>query len=174
MLIPSSKENFMTRASLFLAAAASSALCLSLVTGCERAADDQAKANGAQAEANTKITQAKIEANEKVNNAQAEADMKIAAAQGDFSKRREDFRHKLESDVIDLDKKIDVLEAKSKTATGKGKADLDANLAVIRTQRAKLATDVRGLETASAATWDDTKARIEKELGDLKSAVDKG
>lgn len=163
----------MTRASILFAAAVSSALCLSLVTGCDRAADDQAKANAAQAEANKKIGEAKNEANDKTNSAQAEADKKIAAAQGDFSKRREDFRHKLESDVIDLDKKIDLLEAKAKTATGKAKADLDANLAGIRTRRTSLTTDVKSLETASAGTWDDTKARIEKQFSDLKSAVEK-
>lgn len=163
----------MTRASILFAAAVSSALCLSLGTGCDRAADDQAKANAAQGEANKKIAEAKNEANDKSNSAQAEADKKIAAAQGDFSKRREDFRHKLESDVIDIDKKIDLLEAKSKTATGKAKADLDANLAAIRARRSSLTSEVKGLETASASTWDDTKTRIEKQLSDLKSAVEK-
>lgn len=163
----------MTRASILVAAVASSALCLSLATGCDRAADDQAKANSAQAEANKKIAEVKDEAHDKVNSAQAEADKKIASAQGDFSKRREDFRHKVETDVIDLDKKINVLEAKAKTATGKAKADLDANLASIRTRRASLATDVRGLETASATTWDDTKSRLEKQISDLKTAIDK-
>jgi hypothetical protein len=161
----------MIRASIF--ASAGLALTLALATGCDKAADEQQKANNAQAEANTKITSAKMEGDEKAKAAQAEADKKIAAAEGDFGKRREDYRHKLNSDLVDLDKKIGVLEAKAKTATGKAKADLDARLAQIRTRRAAFDTNVKTVETSTAITWDDTKTRIDKEWTDLKNLVDK-
>src|SRR3954471_1340247 len=109
----------MIRSSIFASAAL--ALTVTLVAaGCDnKAADDQQKANNAQAEANKKIAEANKEAADKGNSAQAEADKKIAAAEGDFGKRREDYRHKVQTDLIELDKKIDNLEAKSKTATGK-------------------------------------------------------
>jgi hypothetical protein len=166
------KETFpMIRASIIASAAL--ALTLTCVVGCDKAADDQNKANAAQAEADKKIAEAKKEAADKSNSAQAEADKKIAAAEGDFGKRREDYRHKLTTDLIDLDKKIDTLEAKSKTATGKAKTDLDANLMTIRARRTTFAQDMKGLDTSTAVTWDDAKSRVEKEWTDLKSLVDK-
>jgi len=161
----------MIRASIF--ASAVFALTLTCVVGCDKAADDQNKANAAQAEADKKIADAKKEAADKSNNAQAEADKKIAAAEGDFGKRREDYRHKVQTDLIDLDKKIDVLEAKSKTATGKAKVDIDANLPQIRTRRAAFAQDMKAVDTSTAITWDDMKTRVDKEWTDLKALVDK-
>lgn len=149
------------------------ALTLSVVTGCDKAADDQQKANNAQAEADNKIAAAKKEAADKSNNAQAEADKKIAAAEGDFGKRREDYRHKVQNDLIDLDKKIDLLDAKSKTATGKTKTDLDANLAAIHSRRTAFGAEMKGVDTSTALQWDDMKARVDKEWTDLKALVDK-
>jgi lipopolysaccharide assembly outer membrane protein LptD (OstA) len=154
-------------------ATAGLALTLALATGCDKAADDQQKANKAQEEANTKITSAKMEAAEKGTAAQAEADKKIAAAEGDFGKRREEYAHKVKADVIDLDKKIDSLEAKAKTATGKTKADLDLRLVEIRTRRAGLATDLKSIETATAVEWDKMKVKVDKDWNDLKGLVDK-
>lgn len=149
------------------------ALTLTVVTGCDKASDDQAKANSAQTEADNKIAAAKKEAADKSNNAQAEADKKIAAAEGDFGKRREDYRHKIQTDLIDLDKKIDGLDAKSKTATGKTKTDLDANLAAIHSRRTAFGTEMKAVDTSTALQWDDMKARVDKEWTDLKALVDK-
>jgi hypothetical protein len=162
----------MIRSSILFAAAAT-VLSLSLVTGCDRANDDQRKADNAQAEANKKIGEAKTEATTKITSAQVEADKKIAAAEADFGKLREDYRHKVQADLIDVDKKIDRLEAKSKTATGKAKADLDANLTAIRSRRMVFASDVKSLEVATAPAWNDTKAKVDKDFNDLKALVDK-
>jgi hypothetical protein len=161
----------MTRASIV--ASAGLALTLTLVAACDKGSDEQQKANAAQAEANKKIAEANGEAADKSKAAQAEADKKIAVAEGDFGKRREDYRHKLQSDLVDLDKKIELLEAKSKTATGKAKTDLDANLTAIRARRATFAADLKSVETATAVQWDDTKARVDKDWTDLKALVDK-
>lgn len=161
----------MTRASIIASAAL--ALTLTCAVGCDKAADDQNKANAAQAEADKKIADTKKEAADKSNNAQAEADKKIASAEGDFGKRREDYRHKVQTDLIDLDKKIDLLEAKSKTATGKSKVDLDANLVAIHTHRVAFTQDMKGVDTSTAITWDDMKGRVDKEWTDLKTLVDK-
>lgn len=160
----------MTRASMF--ASAGLALTLTLVTACDKS-DEQQRANAAQAEADKKTAEAKKEAAEKSGNAQAEADKKIAAAEGDFGKRREDYRHKIQGDLVDLDKKIDLLEAKSKTATGKTKTDLDLSLAQIRARRTSFAADLKSVESATAVQWDDTKARVDKSWTELKTMVDK-
>lgn len=166
------QEHFMTRSSIF--ASAAMVLTLTVASGCDnKAADEQQKANAAQAEADRKIAEANKEATTKTTSAQVEADKKIAALEGDFGKRREDYRHKVTSDLVDLDKKIDILEAKAKGATGKAKTDLDANLPLIKSRRSAFATSMAGLETTSAVQWDSTKARMDKEWTDLKTLVDK-
>jgi hypothetical protein len=105
--------------------------------------------------------------------ASAQADMngKVNSARADFEKTRDDYRHEKASDIEALDAKIDALENKDKTATGKAKVDLDSKLPAIRTQRASLGADFRALQATSATTWDDAKARVDKEWDDLKSAV---
>jgi chromosome segregation ATPase len=148
-------------------------LSFALVTGCDKSADEQQKANAAQAEADKKIAEASKEAMTKTTSAQVEADKKIAAAEGDFGKRREDYRHKLQSDLVDLDKKIDLLEANAKAATGKAKTDLGSNLVQLRARRTAFAADVASVESATAVQWDGTKARVDKDWSDLKAAVDK-
>src|SRR5450432_124288 len=161
----------MTRSSLIVCGLGS--LVLALSSGCDKAADEQQKAVNAQTQANDKIVQANQEADRKAVGAQADADQKIAEAQASFLKMREDYRHDTTTKLVDLDHRIADLEAKSKTSTGKKKADLDAQLAQIRTQRGAFADDWKSIETASATTWDGTKSRLDKEWVDLKSAVDR-
>jgi hypothetical protein len=161
----------MIRSSVLFCAIGS--LVLALASGCDKAADEQQKAVNAQVQANDKIVQANQEADQKANNAQADADKKIAAAQANFLKMREDYRHDTTTNLVDLDKKIADLTAKEKTATGKKKADLDVQLAQIRTQREAFANDWKSIETADATTWDATKNRLDKEWSDLKTIVDR-
>jgi hypothetical protein len=104
--------------------------------------------------------------------AQADMNEKVTAAQADFDKTREDYRHSRETDLSEIDAKIAKLEAKATTATGKAKADLDAKLPGIRAQRASFGSDFRSLQMSTASTWDDSKARIDKEWESLKNAVD--
>jgi hypothetical protein len=140
--------------------------------GCDKASDDQQKANAAQTEANGKIATATTEANQKVNTAQAEADKKIADAQANFMKLREDYRHSTTTSLVDLDKQVTDLDAKAGLATGKGKTALATSLRQIHSARESFVADYKTLETASATTWDATKARLDKEWTDLKALVD--
>lgn len=140
------------------------ACCLPLLAfACDKSGTEaQREADKAQAEANTKTT-----------GAQVEADKKIADVQKDFSKTREDYRHDVQTKLDDLDKKISDLDAKAKKETGNTKAKLDANLPSLHTQRAAFGKDFASLQTDTAATWDASKARIDKEWTALKDAVDK-
>jgi hypothetical protein len=149
------------------------AMSLAFAVGCNKAADEQRKADEARAEANEKIVEANNEATKKINYAESQADEKVAEAQASFLKMREDFRHDMNEKVVELDKDIAELEAKAKTATGKAKADLDARLPQIRTQREAFAADYKTVDGATAVTWDGTKQRLEKEWKELKDAVDK-
>lgn len=143
------------------------------VVGCNKAVDEKQKADQAQIDANQKIAEANNEANEKINNAQAEADRKTADAQASFLKMREDYRHEVTQNLVDLDNKIAKLEAKTRTATGKDKADLETWLTQIRAGRESFVNDYKGIELASATTWDSTKVRLDKSWVELKKLVDR-
>jgi hypothetical protein len=149
------------------------ALSLAFAAGCNKAADEQQKADEARAEADNKVIDANREATDKINAAQAEADKKVADAQASFLKMREDYRHKVTEDLVSVDKDIAGIDAKAKTATGKSRAEIDAALPSIRTLRENVSTEYRSLELASALTWDEAKGRVDKAVDELKKAVDK-
>ncbi len=150
------------------------ALSLAFAAGaCNKAADEQQKADQARTDADKKVNDANTEATDKINAARAEADKKVADAQASFLKLREDYRHSVTENLVGVDKNIADLEAKSKTAKGKTKANIDAALPNIHTLRESVTNEYRSLELASAITWDDAKARVDKAVDDLKKAVSK-
>ena len=147
---------------------------LPFAVACEKTGTEtQEKANEAQNKANVEITNAVVEANEKAKQAQAEADKAIATAQAAFSTAREDYRHRVQSDIDALNRQLDDLDAKAKTATGTKRTDLRATIPALRSQRDAFVANFQSLGNASAATWDATKAHLDKEWADLKAAVDK-
>lgn len=152
---------------------AGAALAVFITAGCDNAADQQRQASAAQAEANTKINAAQNAAEETAKAAQAAANTQIADAKADFMKLREEFRHSMASNLVDLDKKVSDLEAKAMTSKGKAKMQLDANLTAIRAYRAPFGTRLEGLEQATSTTWDAAKANVEKEWTELQALVDK-
>lgn len=156
---------------LFLTIAA--VACTSWLGACDNAADQKRKADEAQIEADKKIAEANSEANEKAAKAQAEADRKTAEAQANFLKMREDYRHDITTKLVSLDRKIADLQAKSLTATGKSKTELDARLSEIRAEREAFTNEYKTVEQASASTWDATKARLDKAWERLSNLVDR-
>lgn len=148
-------------------------LALACAAGCNKAVDEQKKADEARAEAGDKVVDANREATEKINAAQAEADKKVADAQAAFLKLREDYRHDVTENLVKIDKNIADLDAKVLTAKGKAKADLDTNMPTVRSLRENVTTEYRSLELASALTWDDAKKRVDKAVDDLKQAIDR-
>lgn len=142
------------------------------VVGCNKAVDEKRKADEAQVDANEKIAEANREADKKINEAQADADKKTAEAQANFLKMREDYRHEVTEKLVDLDHKIADLEVKARTATGKTRTELDARLKQIHSERDAFVSEYKGIEVASASTWDSTKARLDKSWGELKKLVD--
>jgi hypothetical protein len=148
-------------------------LLMTLALACNNASDAQKTMNSARSEADQKIAAAVKDSDQKVKNAQQDEDKKVAEAQAGFMKVREDYRHVTTMNLVDLDHKVDDLQAKSKQSSGKAKTDLDASLKQIHTDRGAFETDYRSLETATAATWDGAKARLDKEWTQLKTLVDK-
>lgn len=147
---------------------------LTAALGCENnGRQQQQKVDQAQAEADQKVAEAQREANEKAAQARAEADKKMAEAQQEFTKTREDYRHDVTTKLADLDKKIADLDAKVLKTTGDKKVELGNKASSLRSQRGAFAADVKSLDTTPAASWDATKARVDKEWSNIKSASDK-
>lgn len=143
-------------------------------SACEKSGKEtQKEIDNAQAQAQTEITSAQVQANDKTNAAQAKANEKVAEAERDFDKTREDYRHTMQSNLDSLDKKLIDLDAKARTATGSKKVELTNKSTTLRAQRDTFAADVKSIETATVATWDATKARLDKEWSDIKSTRDK-
>jgi hypothetical protein len=79
----------------------------------------------------------------------------------------------MQADVDSFDEKVRNLEAKEKAATGKIKSDLDGALPLLRAQRDSFMGDLHAIDTATEVSWGATKARLDKELADLKGAADR-
>lgn len=124
-------------------------------------------------QATQQAAQAKQEATQHAQAAQVTADKDIASARADFEKTREDYRHTRALDLSDLDKKIADLETKEKTAKDKSKTELEVELAAIRDKREAFLKDMYALNGASAATWDEQRAKTGRDFDALRSAVDK-
>lgn len=150
------------------------AALMTAAMGCEdRAAKQQEKAAEAQREANEKIAKAQNESVTEVTGAQVEADKKINEANASFLKLREDYRHKAQKDLVELDKDIADLEGKAKTAAANKKAEYDAALIDIRAKRAQYTSSYDTLQNATASTWDAAKENTERAWDGLKAAMRK-
>jgi tRNA uridine 5-carbamoylmethylation protein Kti12 len=145
---------------------------LALAGGCNRAADEQRKADEARAEANEDVSEAQREAQLKINAARGEANSEIAEAAANFNKLREDYRHDMNEKLAELDREIAELDTKVTTAAGQTKTDLEAKLPEVKRHREAFLADYRSLEQTSARTWDDAKERVNKSWEQLKKAVD--
>lgn len=148
-------------------------LALALPAGCDDTAEVQREAASAQREADTKIADAKRDAAAETAKAQAEAQAKVVAASADFDRAREAWRHDLTTRLTALDETVAGLDAKSKTATGKAKTQLDAQLALIDPLRVTFGDDFATVDQATFATWDTVRARVEREWTALSEAVAK-
>jgi acid stress chaperone HdeA len=95
------------------------------------------------------------------------------AAQSDLEKLRSEYRQQKQADLALLDRSITDLEGKEKAGSAKAKTELHRMLASLKAQREAFVADLGAADAASAATWDATRARLDKEWGMLKSAADK-
>jgi hypothetical protein len=159
--------------SIFIVALCAPAAVLT-VSACEKSRTDvQQKAEHAQAEGQKDMREATSEAQTKITSAEMEANRKMTDAEHGFVASREDYRHTVQSNLDDLDKRLADLDIKARHATGKEKAKLDQMLPGLHAQRAAFGRDFATIENDTAATWDASKARLDKEWKDLKNAVDR-
>jgi|SRR6516225_4568370 hypothetical protein len=124
-------------------------------------------------QANEPLTQAGDETAERTQGAQTPAARDDAGARTDFERNREDYLRARAADLTDLDKKVAALETKEKMAQDRAKSALQADLSAIRAKRDAFVRDLNALGNATAAAWDEAKAKLEREWNALKTAVDK-
>lgn len=160
-----------------------SIIALTSSLGCENARQQQQKAEQAQVEADQKVAEAQREANDKSVEAQrvandksvearADADKKTADAVQTFTKIREDYRHDVTTKLADLDRKIADLDVKAQALKQPKRGEMNAKLEDIRHTREAFVKEYQTIETASAATWDDTKKRLDKSLSELEAKIE--
>jgi hypothetical protein len=151
-----------------IGALALAALLSASVVACEKTGEKEQKAEGV---ANRQAEEAQQEAFNKSFAVQAQADQKIAAARLAFEKSREEYRHSRQADLDQLNLKITDLEILDRTANAKTKAALDTRLPAIHAQRDAFTSDLRSLQYATPATWDDAKVRLDTEWESLEKSV---
>jgi hypothetical protein len=147
----------------------------------QRQADDKAakaqkeaneKAMKAQNEADEKAAQANAEARHDIAKGQAKANEEIRAANQDIVKARNDFQVTTQKEVNEIDNKIDDLKVKAQKSTAKAKTDFNDAMKVVDTKRAALDTDLRSIDTQAGQTFDSYRAKVDKEIDDLKKSID--
>src|ERR1700730_15232608 len=89
-------------------------LFMTLALACNNASDEQKKMTSARTEADDKIGTAVKEADQKIKTAEQNEGKQVAEAQASFMKMREDYRHTTTTNLVELDRKVDGLEAKAK------------------------------------------------------------
>ena len=129
------------------------------------------RASDARQDANQEKAQAIENADDKVQHATADEERELADVNADFEKDREDYRHDVETNLIQVDEDIADLDAKVKTADPERRASMEANLRQIRTDREAYERDTKGLDTVSSDGWADLKARLDREWDALKALV---
>ena len=139
------------------------------LVACDKPGEKEQKAEG---RANMQAQEARDEASRKAAEAQAEADKKIATARIDFDKVRDDYRASRRLDLADLNQKLAGLDLRERAATGQKKADLDQKLPLVRAQRDAFIADLSSVQFDTAATWDDTRVRLDREWDALEASVD--
>jgi hypothetical protein len=126
-----------------------------------------------QKSAEDDLTSARVEAQKKVENAEAKADQLILKANADFAKSVADYRAVREKDLADADRDISDMSTKMSTLRADKQTALSSALISIRAQRAHFAELVGSLDKATPATFDATKALIDKAHDDLTASIRK-
>jgi len=142
----------------------------------DKAAKAQKEANDramkAQNEADEKAGQASAEARHDMAKGQAKANEEIRQANQDIVKQRSDFHATVQKEVNEIDNKIDDLKVKAQKSTAKPKTDFSDAMKVVDTKRAALDSDLRNVDTQVPQTFDSYRAKVDKEIDDLKKSID--
>jgi hypothetical protein len=153
----------------FLAAFTVSFICCS---GCERENNHLRQGVSVDDPINDVSAVANDEGATKAKNVELLANQKTEKVQMDFMKLREDYRQKVTAGMVDLDRKVLILQGKGKYSNGKLKQDLETSLTQIRADRYDFTNDYKSLDTVTSANWEVTKVRLDNKWLALVALVD--
>jgi hypothetical protein len=103
--------------------------------------------------------------------AQAEAVQKQAEATQTLATARNDYHAQIASLMVAVDKRTADLQAANLTATGADKQKNLDKIAALASYRRTLDADLHDVDTVTTANWDLTRARVDKDISDVKSAL---
>jgi hypothetical protein len=109
------------------------------------------------------------EGQKQLQGARSAAEKTVSAARADFETTRENYLHARRLDLIDLDRRIEDLEAAPPAGA---KADIRARLLAIDAQREAFGRHMWSLETTTPAAWDAATKKLDQEWDALRRAVD--
>ena len=143
-----------------------------LIVGCDKSPGSaENDARDAQRRAAEEAASAQRRADDAAASAMAKASEEAKRAEQTLIKARNDLRAKTDQDINDVSARIDDLRLKATKATGKTKAEMEANLQKLDKQMTTLKRHLDALDKTSAAEFDALKARIEADLADLKKSM---
>ncbi|HEU4407979.1 MAG TPA: hypothetical protein VFS43_22145 [Polyangiaceae bacterium] len=125
----------------------------------------------ARREAQKEVAEAERHARETA--AEARNAPAVGGANAVLAPNRGDYLRRHRDELITLDQKVDALEARAATATGKAKAELNAKVKRLREQRAALGRQLDTVGTVADATWSSFAANLDKSFDDFEAAVDR-
>lgn len=141
------------------------------VIGCNSPEKAQQSADEARQQAQDKSLEAQREADKAKAQAQADAIQKQNQADQTLATARNDYHARVSSLIVDLDKRTADLQAASLTATPADKKRNDDRIATLAVFRRTLEADLHDVDGVMAADWETTRARVDRDMSDARSAM---
>lgn len=104
--------------------------------------------------------------------AEIETMLRESSESGKEKIAKEAFQERLETQLREWDKKLDGLKGKAKKAKADLRHDIEAQLDVLRAQRAAAQDKLQKLRQRSENTWEDMKESAEKAWDEMQKAID--
>lgn len=142
-----------------------------LALACEDPNAKQKEADKAREQAQQESDKAAQKAEQTRLEQQAKADEKQREANMAMDKARAEYRTKLTDVMSDLDKHIADLRAKTPTASAKDKTSLADKITTLEGKRALLNADLKDVDSATSAGWDELKGRVDGHIRDARSLM---
>jgi uncharacterized membrane protein YqiK len=136
------------------------AVCIGALAACDNPQRAQEKADKAQTQADDDKAKA-----------QAEADRKQAAATEELTKSKSSYRNTFTDLLADIDKRTADLNASRLTAKATDLPDLDKKLANLASLRTTIVSDMKELDAATAAGWDQLRDQFDKDTTSCRAAL---
>lgn len=100
------------------------------------------------------------------------SDVSTAANQQEFGRMREELKSHVREELAEHDRRSEKLAQKVREVAEDGKANLQSHLDLVKKQRIEVEATLRSLDDSTAAKWDESKITVQKELAELKDALD--